>query len=85
MIFISYRNGDARDLVARLDSDLSAAFGSGAVFRDKSRLRPGQDWPDELEQNAQSCAVMLVVIGSQWKSATFADGPLEGHPRLSDP
>ena len=64
MIFISYRISDSLDLVRRLDADLTREFGEDAVFRDKSRLQGGHDWTHELEQNAKSRRVMLVVIGA---------------------
>ena len=82
MIFISYRITDAIDLVGRLDADLSREFGDDLVFRDKSRLQGGDDWTRELEQNAKSRRVMLVIIGATWKSASFKDGDWEGMPRL---
>jgi hypothetical protein len=85
MIFISYRISDSLDLVGRLDADLTREFGEGSVFRDKSRLQGGDDWTQELEQNARSRPVMLVVIGVTWKSASFRDGDWEGVPRLWHP
>lgn len=85
MIFISYRIADSNVLVSRLDDSLAEEFGRDRVFRDRSALQGGQEWPTELEQNARSCEIMLVVIGGRWKSAAFEDGPREGFPRLSDP
>lgn len=85
MIFISYRIADTGTLVARLNDSLTAEFGRGMVFRDKSSLQGGQDWPAELEQNAKDCRVMLVVIGKLWDSVAHAKGPLKGYLRLLDP
>ena len=85
MIFISYRISDSLDLVGRLDADLCREFGGDNVFRDKSRLKGGQDWTQELENNAKGCRVMLVVIGETWQTAAFAEGERKGFPRLSDP
>src|SRR5215472_11800017 len=85
MIFISYRISDSLDLVSRLDADLTRAFGHPAVFRDRTRLQPGQDWTAQLEHNARNRRIMLVVIGATWQSAVFTDGDLQGFPRLSDP
>ncbi len=84
MIFISYREKDSNNQVTHLDRDLTREFGAAAVFRDKTRLRGGEVWTKVLEDNAQSCPVMLVVIGPGWKTASFDKGKLEGFPRLSD-
>jgi hypothetical protein len=85
MIFISYRISDSLDLVGRLDADLTRAFGSNAVFRDKTRLHGGYDWTEVLEHNARVCKVMLVVIGATWQSIAFPDGDWKGVPRLWHP
>jgi tetratricopeptide (TPR) repeat protein len=85
VIFISYRISDSNALVARLDDSLAAAFGRETVFRDRTRLQGGQQWTRELEARAQSCQIMLVVLGARWKTASFEDGAFEGYPRLHDP
>jgi tetratricopeptide (TPR) repeat protein len=84
-IFLSYRITDALDLIGRLDADLAREFGADAVFRDKSRLQGGFDWPKELEHNAVTCQVMLVVIGSSWQNAASDQGDWKGIPRLLNP
>lgn len=66
MIFISYRNGDVGSLVGNLDESLVMAFNRDAVFRDKRRLKGGQNWRSELEKKASTCQVMLVIIGPNW-------------------
>src|SRR5436190_51808 len=81
MIFISYRIKDSNDLTDRLDADLAREFGRDVVFRDKKRLEGGMTWEQELETNAKTCQVMLVMIGPQWQSAQLEDGQL----RLADP
>jgi hypothetical protein len=85
MIFISYRISDSLDLVARLADDLIKRFGAENVFRDKNSLQFGQDWPQELQDKARGCRVMLVVIGRGWQEAKFESGRKKGFPRLSDP
>ncbi len=85
MIFINYRKSDSFELADRLDADLSREFGSDAVFRDKSGLDGGDDYPLELEQNSKSRRIMLVVIGATWKSASFEDGDWKGSRRLLHP
>lgn len=85
MIFISYRISDSLDVVARLAGDLIAHFGPDSVFRDRDSLQGGQDWPKELREEAEGCAVMLVVIGKTWQEARIETGRRKGYPRLSDP
>jgi formylglycine-generating enzyme required for sulfatase activity len=85
MIFISYRNLDANDPVSRLNDALTSVFGKAAVFRDKNRLQGGTKWPKEIEENARTRRIMLVVIGPQWHSLTIPNGKLKGFPRLRDP
>lgn len=85
MIFISYRIDDVNDVAARLDSSLSGEFGAKRVFRDKSGLDGGDCWPSKIGAAVRSCNVILVLIGSKWQSAQFADGAFQGFPRLYDP
>ncbi len=85
MIFISYRISDSLDMVDRLDADLTREFGPDAVFRDKSRLHGGHDWTHELENNAKTRPVMLVVIGATWQSTTCPEDDWKGVPRLWHP
>ena len=84
MIFISYRIKDSNDLVDRLATDLMAEFGADAVFRDTSRLKGGDEWPEVIEQQARDCQVMLVAIGSIWHSVQIETGKLKGYLRLHD-
>lgn len=83
-VFISYRTSDCPDLVGRLDEDLARALGRDAVFLDRTRLDGGQKWPAELEANARSCSIMLVMIGPAWQTAAFSDEDRKAFPRLYD-
>jgi len=83
-IYISYRHSDSHDVVSRLSADLARHFGHDKVFLDKSRLEIGQDWKEQIEYNAKTARVMLIVIGQNWQSATFQEGDLKGLPRLFD-
>src|SRR2546423_874567 len=85
MIFISYRIADSADLVGRIEADLARTFGDSAVFRDKTRLRGGDSWTEEIERHARGCKAMLVVIGAGWQSAAFTEGDWKGVPRLWHP
>src|SRR5947208_23855 len=84
MIFLSYRISDSLLLVDRLDADLTRSFSRDAVFRDKTRLRGGQNWTRELEDNARTRRVMLVVIGGTWQTAAYTEADRLGMLRLSD-
>lgn len=84
-VFISYRISDCTDLAGRLDGDLADALGRDAVFRDKSRLFVGQNWPTEIEDSATSCCVLLALIGPSWQTAAFSDDDRLGLLRLGDP
>lgn len=84
-VFISYRISDTADITGRLDADLTRTLGTEAVFRDKTRLVGGHAWTTEIEDNARSCRIMLVMVGPGWQEAKFDDGERKGFPRLSDP
>lgn len=65
-IFISYRRGGAGEGYShRLADDLDRRFGSGTVFRDIEDLGIG-NFESQLESSAQTCRVMLIVIGPRW-------------------
>jgi hypothetical protein len=81
VIFISYRINDSKDLVSRLDHDLTEEFGQDLVFRDRTRIPGGANWAKEIEENANNRRIMLVMIGPQWKSVSLPTGD----PRLSNP
>ncbi len=85
MIFISYRKSDSTPTVGRLEDSLVREFGTGSVFRDRTRLQGGDTWTDELENNAEYRRVMLVVIDKTWQTVTYEDPDRKGVLRLSDP
>jgi formylglycine-generating enzyme required for sulfatase activity len=85
LIFISYRRTDANALVARLAKDLRSEFGEEFVFRDKQRLPGSQDWPQDIQDQASACQVMLVAIGKTWQTVLAESGDYKGFPRLFDP
>jgi tetratricopeptide (TPR) repeat protein len=85
VIFLSYRVEDSLPMVARLDNDLTERFGQHAVFRDMTRLPGGVGWSDLLETHAKTCSVMLVIIGSRWRTIVHGPGDWEGALRLLNP
>ncbi|HEY0993719.1 MAG TPA: TIR domain-containing protein [Kofleriaceae bacterium] len=85
MIFLSYRTEDTNMIVDVLERDLQKEFGQNAIFRDRTRITAGQAWSTEIKDKAQSCAVMLAIIGDKWASLRHKDGPLRSRSRLEDP
>jgi hypothetical protein len=80
--FISYRRQDAPDLAGRLLYDrLEERFGEDRVFMDVDSIEPGLDFSAVISRAVSSCAVLLVVIGDKWLTATDA----RGRRRLDNP
>lgn len=79
-VFISYRRQDSQSAAGRLADHLKEQLRT-PVFRDVETIEPGVDFVEAIEKALASCAVMLVVIGPRWMSATDASG----RRRLDDP
>jgi hypothetical protein len=77
-IFICYRREDTGGDAGRLYDRLRAHFGAGCVFRDVDTIRPGVQFPQEIDQRLAGCRVLLALIGPRWLSAVDA----EGRPRI---
>lgn len=77
-IFISYRRNDTGKTVWRLFDWLERQFGTDDVFFDRETIRPGDKWPQVLEDHLAQCEVLIVVIGPRWLA--IADD--RGRPRL---
>ena len=71
-IFISYRRQDTAPYAGRLTQDLRRL--GADVFYDIASVAPGADFAAELRKALSSAAVVLVVIGREWLSATDAHG-----------
>jgi Flp pilus assembly protein TadD len=80
-IFVNYRREDSAANALAIASYLERAFGGSRVFIDVDRLRPGQDFPKELEKRLSACKVMLCLIGPGWLNARNE----EGARRLDEP
>jgi hypothetical protein len=80
-IFISYRREENADAAGRLADKFNEHFGENKVFRDIDSLEPGLDFVEAIERAIDSSAVMLVVIGKNWLTATDT----AGHKRLENP
>ena len=73
-IFISYRRDDSEGQAGRLFDDLSAHFGSHAVFMDVAGIHKGLDFRRIIDAHVASCGVLLVIIGKRWLSAADSKG-----------
>ena len=80
-VFLSYRREDTSHLAGRVADRLALRFGADRVFVDVESLEPGLDFAEAIQQAADNCLVMLVLIGPRWSAA--ADP--EGRRRLADP
>lgn len=73
-IFISYRREDTAGYVGRLHDALAEHFGADRVFMDTGSIGYGEDFVKAVENAISSSAVLIVVIGRQWLSATDKKG-----------
>jgi hypothetical protein len=73
-IFINYRRSDSAGHTGRLVDDLSVQLDSQSLFRDIEAIEVGVDFVQALERAVSGCAVMLVVIGPSWATASTYDG-----------
>ncbi|MBK8968043.1 MAG: toll/interleukin-1 receptor domain-containing protein [Lewinellaceae bacterium] len=81
-IFISYRREDSQTEANLLKLALEQRLGEGCAFLDTREIQPGDHWPSELQEAAQSAKVMCVLIGPKW---LFAQDKKSGERRLSNP
>jgi len=79
-VFISYRRQETEYAAGWLYERLRERLGQRAVFKDIDSISPGDDFVDTIETALDQCAVVLVLIGTQW--TTLAD--TSGRPRLKD-
>lgn len=77
-VFISYRREDTADLSGLLARDIKDDLGLSNVFRDTDDLRPGLEFPVEIERRVVESNVTIALIGSSWAGSGGTD-------RLQDP
>src|SRR4051794_36972125 len=65
----------------RIHSSLEAHFGKDKVFFDKPSIKAGTRFAKRLQDVANSCAVMLAVMGKRW--LTVSDE--YGRRKIDDP
>lgn len=73
-IFICYRRADSQSATGRIYDHLIQAFGKAAVFIDVDNIPAGVDFRAAIDATIAQCAVMLVIIGPHWLTATDANG-----------
>lgn len=73
-IFISYRHDDTRLMCDRIYAHLATIYGNPTLFRDLDNLAGGEDFREALARGLSASAVMLVIIGPTWLTATNAQG-----------
>jgi tetratricopeptide (TPR) repeat protein len=73
-IFVNYRRDDCAANALAISSYLEREFGASRVFIDLDRLRPGQNFPEELEKRLSACKVILCLIGPGWLGACNEEG-----------
>ena len=73
-IFICHRREDAAYPAGWLFDRLAARFGATAIFNDVESIRLGDDFAEQILTAVGSCAVLLVVIGRRWLTATGSVG-----------
>jgi len=74
VIFISYRRRDSQSVAARLNHDLSKAYGRHTIFVDREDIPPGADFRQVLGSRIMRCKVVLVVINNQYVTLKGQDG-----------
>jgi len=82
-IFISYRITDSLSYANSLSLSLEKAFGEGAAFHDKSSLKPGMNWPQELANKVKEASVVLVLVADAGK--WLAEDATTGSRRIDEP
>ncbi len=75
-IFISYRTSDGMDKATALARDLGAVFGDDQVFIDKSDLRGGSVWRQEVDRALSERPVLLLLLTPLLLDATDDTGVL---------
>jgi hypothetical protein len=65
-VFISYRRGDAGDVVGRIYDRLVDRFGKSHVFKDVDSIPLGVDFRQQLSESVGGCRIFLAIISRGW-------------------
>ena len=66
-VFISYRRSNQL-IVEHIHQKYCGVYKSSSIFLDRTDLKPGALFPDELRQAVTKASIVLVVIGRDWAS-----------------
>ena len=77
-VFISYRRGDAGDVVGRIYDRLVERFGRPNVFKDVDSIPLGVDFRSHLSESVGKCRVLIAVISRGWLQQS------DGERRISE-
>jgi len=73
-IFVSYRRSDTGGHVGLLVTRLRHQLGRRAVFCDVDEIQRGDRFEATIAREIARCAVIFIVIGPDWLSATSEEG-----------
>ncbi|HIE25260.1 MAG TPA: toll/interleukin-1 receptor domain-containing protein, partial [Anaerolineales bacterium] len=65
-IFLNYRRVDSEAYAGRIYDRLAPYFGDDAIFMDVDDIPAGVNFVKFLEDQVQSCDVLIALIGRQW-------------------
>jgi hypothetical protein len=80
-VFLNYRHADEPFGVAMLDRELSARFGSEAVFFASKSIQLGASWKKEMFAAVERSTALLVIMGRHWLNEMDDTG----RRRIDDP
>jgi hypothetical protein len=73
-IFISYRRHDCGMIAPFIQSSLEARLPDTRVFIDFDSIQGGSEFPKRIRKAIAHCDALLVMIGTQWLTATDDQG-----------
>jgi TRAP-type mannitol/chloroaromatic compound transport system substrate-binding protein len=73
-IFLSYRREDSGGYTGRLHDRFVQRWGRERVFMDLDNIDPGEDFLEVINRTLARCAVVVVVVGPRWLTASDAGG-----------
>lgn len=76
VVFINYRVREQPAYATLLFRELTARFGSGAVFLASGSIRAGDDFVRAVFETLRRCEVLLAIIGPRWSDT---HGAQHGH------
>lgn len=75
-VFLSYRRSDVGGYAGRLHDAMAQRLGARNVFQDVTRIEPGSDFTQAIDEALDASDAVLAVIGPGWLGAADAAGEL---------